>query len=258
MRRYQCGPQMLMGGAGSALLGDPWEREWDCGSSAIKILHKICWISWLVNTWGARTSMPPLTNLALSVSSFGCFKINWWQQDFPGFCSQSSRLSDFTAMSQKPGDGQVVSAVGVVLWDGALSPGGLHWPQRASELSWNVGKQLVPENELLCKKHPWYQEWSGNRPELKQEGSSGTADSNPGLPRLLVQHLVLASWLWRDFGFPALLWAASPRCRPPPHSHGWSLMAFSGSAGSPQAGCLLSPSGATGPPRLTHRNPEIH
>ena len=99
-------------------------------------------------------------------------------------------------MSQKPGDGQVVSAVGVVLWDGALSPGGLHWPQRASELSWNVGKQLVPENELLCKKHLWYQEWSGNRPQ--------TADSNPGLQRLLVQP--------PGPGFMALkgLWLPSP------------------------------------------------
>ena len=32
-------------------------------------------------------------------------------------------------------DAQAVSAVGVVLRDRALSLGGLHWPQRASELS---------------------------------------------------------------------------------------------------------------------------
>lgn len=38
-----------------------------------------------------------------------------------------------------------------------------------------------------AKKHTWYKKQPGNRPEPSQEGSSGTADSNPGFHRLLVQ-----------------------------------------------------------------------
>ena len=36
------GASRMGDGAVSALLGGPWEREWDCGSSSIKTLNKIC------------------------------------------------------------------------------------------------------------------------------------------------------------------------------------------------------------------------
>ena len=229
----------------------------------------MCWIPWLVNTWRARTSTPPPTNLALSLSSFWCswvaaFITHWWQQVncFPWALSAS--LADYRASepwvrSQVPTwDAQAVSAVGVVLRDRALSLGGLHWPQRASELSWNVGNQLVSENELLCKNTP------GIRSDLETYQNQARRRAQARLIQILgstgswCSHLALASRLWKDFGSPALLWAASQRCRLPPHSHSLSLMAFSGLTGSLQVGCLLSPSGATGPPRLIHRNTEIH
>lgn len=75
-----------------------------------------------------------------------------------------------------------------------------------SELSRNVGTQLVSENEVGWEKSHTLGVRSDLETELNQDWSSDTAHSNTGLHQLVEQ----LAWTWlrsseRTFGLPALL-----------------------------------------------------